>query len=101
MHGKKTRARVFGQLDEFLPPIGIVAVVPGDALHFLVVYKTVEAAHAMAFDKGDHVVFYVCQIVNSRTHDSSTRDIVSLFELRPLLSWSHPESRAGAMLHSN
>ncbi len=57
MHGEERSAGAFRELDEILPAIGIRAHFPHDALHFFVIHVTVEAAHAVAFDEGDHVIF--------------------------------------------
>src|SRR5437868_2242575 len=66
VHGEERRARVFGQLHKFLPAIGIVLRVPDDALHLFVIDEAMKAAHAMAFNVGDHVVFYGSQVVGNR-----------------------------------
>ncbi len=62
VHGEEGRAGGFGQLDKVLPAIGIVARVPHDAGN-LVVHVALEAAHAMAFDEGFHVVFQDGEVV--------------------------------------
>ena len=57
MHGQEWSAGALGELDEILPAIGIRAHFPHNALHFFVIHVAVEAAHAVAFDEGDHVIF--------------------------------------------
>ena len=42
---------------------GLSSGLPDHALHFFVVDVAVKAAHAVAFDEGDHVVFEAGQIV--------------------------------------
>ena len=68
VHGKEGRGRGLGQFHEVFPAVGIVFGLPDDALHFFVVDVAVKAAHAMAFDEGDHVVFETSQVVGRRRH---------------------------------
>ena len=68
MHGEERSACGFGQFDEILPAVGIVPHFPHDALHLFVVHVAVETAHTMAFDEGNHVVFYGREIVWNGRH---------------------------------
>src|ERR1700751_1479149 len=68
MHGQKWSAGGLGQFHEILPAIGIFTHLPHDALPFFVVHESVETAHAVAFDEGDHVVFYGGEIVWNGRH---------------------------------
>ena len=72
MHSQKRSAGSLGQFDKILPAVGIVAGVPHDALDLFVVHKAVKTAHAMAFDEGDHVVFYRAEIVRNGRHIRKT-----------------------------
>src|SRR3954470_23388418 len=58
MHGEKWSSCGFGQFNEILPAVGIVAHFPHDALDLLVVHVAVKTAHTVALDEGNHVVFY-------------------------------------------
>src|SRR5438309_1774820 len=44
---------------------GLVVRLPHDTLHFFKFHIAVESAHAMAFDKGNHVVFDAGKVVRS------------------------------------
>ena len=68
VHGQERSARALGELDEILPAVGIIPHIPHDALDLFVVHKAVETAHAMAFDEGNHVVFYGREIVWNGRH---------------------------------
>src|SRR5882762_9815230 len=63
MHRQKWRARMLGKLHKILPAIRVVRAVPHDGLHLILRRVAVEAAHAVPFNEGDHVIFEDRKIV--------------------------------------
>src|ERR1044071_2267476 len=68
MHGEEGSAGSFRELDEILPAVGIVPHFPHDALHLLVVHEAVKTFHTVAFDEGNHIVFYGGEVVRNGRH---------------------------------
>src|SRR5215469_18791516 len=68
MHGQEGSSGRFGEFHEIFPAILILTRIPHDALDLFVIHVTAETAHSVAFDEGDHVVFYRGEIVWNGRH---------------------------------
>jgi hypothetical protein len=58
IHGQERRAGSFGQFHKILPSLSrVFSRLPHHGLHFFVIDIARKTAHAMALDKGHHIVF--------------------------------------------